>query len=325
MAAKKPDGKQLESVVTYIESLRLPPDWTITPNVRTYTSEGKPSSELDILVEGRAGTMDFKWLIECRDRPSEGAAPVSWIEQLVTRKQRLKLSQLTAVSTTGFSAAALEEAERSGIDTRQVKELSPSAFDGWPELVGMPHRTEYRCLHSVGFLFGSLPSAIDAEAMNELLNNDPMNLSLINLNTGTVVTPRDAFTKVLGRQPELLSGLRVNGPSVPVCFNVTLDEPHALETPQGRLPVEMLRCTGSVRLTEEHMPLAFSGEYSRSHTGETISRLRMFEPLEVLGLNLQMEIHESPDITGPTIVFRNVTEAPRKTIKGRKSRPLNKD
>lgn len=305
MAAKKADGKQLESVVTYIESLRLPPDWTIKANVRTY-SAGKPSSELDIVVEGGTDTKDFKWLIECRDRPSEGAAGVSWIEQLIGRRLRFNFSKVTAVSTTGFSAAALEEAERFGIDTRQVKELSPSEFEGWPDLVGMPHRTEHRCLQRVGFGFESLPPSLDMAVLNELLSGAPANLTLTNLNTGEVITPCDVFAKVLSKQPELLTHLRPNGPAIPVQFNVTLNEPYVLSTPEGQLKVAMLRCAGSVILTEERMPLVFSGEYSQISTGETISRLRMFEPLAVLGLSLQTEIHESPDMPGSTIVFRSV-------------------
>ncbi|WP_454860004.1 hypothetical protein [Pseudomonas veronii] len=83
MAKKKTDGKQLENVVTYIESLRLPADWTITPRVLSRTDTGRPEAELDILVEGKVDMTDFTWLIECRDRPSAGPAPAAWIEQLI--------------------------------------------------------------------------------------------------------------------------------------------------------------------------------------------------------------------------------------------------
>lgn len=317
--AKKKDGKQLENVVTYIESLRLPADWTITPRVLSSTAEGRPAAELDIMVEGKVGTIDFKWLIECRDRPSEGAAPAAWIEQLNGRRQRFNLSRVTAVSTTGFSAAALEEAERVAIDTREVRELSPSEFEGWPELIGMPHRTEIRHLAKVELGIESLPPTVSLESLNEALQGDEMNVTLRNLNTGMTIIPREVFSKTLGNHPELLSGLTPNGPAVPVHFNVTLNEPYALDTAEGPVLVALLRCTGSIQWLEELKPLAFSGEYSRSPTGETISRLRMFEPLKILGLNLQLEIHESPDVPGSTVVFRNVPEPPRQRVKRPKS------
>ncbi|KAA6193745.1 MULTISPECIES: hypothetical protein [Pseudomonas] len=313
--AKKKDGKQLESIVTYIESLRLPPDWSITPRVLSSTTTGRPAAELDIMVEGKVGTIDFKWLIECRDRPSEGPAPVAWIEQLIGRRQRFNLSRVTAVSTTGFSTGALEEAERFAIDTREFKVLSPAEFEEWPELVGMPHRTEIRHLDRVEFGIEALPPTVSVESLNDVLEHDQANLMLRNLNTGALITPREVFTNTLGKHPELLTDLTPNGPAVPIQFNVTLNEPHALDTAEGPVPVVLLRCKGSVQWLEEHKPLVYSGEYSRSSNGETISRLRMFEPLDVLGLNLQMEIHESPDIPGSTVVFRNVTAAPRQGAK----------
>lgn len=319
MAKKIRDGKQLENVVTYIESLRLPPDWTITPRLLSRTDKGKPGAELDIMLEGKVGTIDFKWLIECRDRPSAGPAPAAWIEQLIGRRQRFNLSRVTAVSTTGFSVSALEEAKRFGIDTREFKELSPSEFADWPELIGMPHRTEIRYLDRVEFGIESLPPTVSLESLNEALQGDQANLMLRNLNTGMTITPREVFTKTLGNHPELLCGLTPNGPAVPVHFSVTLNDPHALDTCEGPVHVALLRCTGSIQWLEEHKPLVFSGEYFRSPTGETISRLRMFEPLKVLGLNLQMEIHESPDVPGSTIVFRSVSEAPRQAFKKSKS------
>ncbi|QEN47125.1 hypothetical protein [Pseudomonas protegens] len=319
MAKKKTDGKQLENVVAYIESLRLPRDWTITPRVLSRTDTGKPEAELDILVEGKVDMIDFKWLIECRDRPSAGPAPAAWIEQLIGRRLRFNLSRVTAVSTTGFSAAAIEVAERFEIDTREFRDLSPSEFEGWPELIGMPHRTEICYLDKVEFGIESLPPTVSAECLNEVLQGDQANITLRNVITNMTITPREIFTKTLGNNPELLCGLTLNGPAVPVDFKVNLNEPYMLDTSDGPVPIALLRCTGRVRLLEEHKPLVVSGEYSRSPTGEKISRLRMFEPMEIFGLNLQTEIHESPGLPGSTVVFRNISEVPRKTVKKPKS------
>jgi len=315
MAKKKTDGKQLENVVTYIESLRLPTDWTITPRVLSSTDKGKPGAELDIMVEGKVGKSDFKWLIECRDRPSAGPAPAAWIEQLIGRRLRFNLSRVTAVSTTGFSAAAIEVAGRFKIGTREFRELSPSEFEGWPELIGMPHRTEIRYLDRVDFGIESLPPTVSQECLKKVLQGDQANITLRNVITNMTVTPREVFTKTLGNNPELLRGLTLNGPAVPVDFKVDFKEPYVLDTSDGPVPIAFLRCAGSFRWLEEHKPLVVSGEYSHSPTGEKISRLRMFEPMEILGLNLQTEIHESPGIPGSTVVFRNVSEVPRKSVR----------
>ncbi|WP_454833080.1 hypothetical protein [Pseudomonas veronii] len=239
--------------------------------------------------------------------------------QLIGRRLRFNLSRVTAVSTTGFSAAAIEVAGRFEIDTREFRELCPSEFEGWPELIGMPHRTEIRYLDRVEFGIESLPPTVSTECLNEVLQGDQANITLRNVITNMTITPREIFTKTLGNNPELLRGLRLNGPAVPVDFKVNLNEPYMLDTSDGPVLIALLRCTGSVRLLEEHKPLVVSGEYSRSPTGEKISRLRMFEPMEILGLNLQTEIHESPGRPGSTVVFRNISEVPHKAVKKPKS------
>ncbi len=96
------DGESLEHLVTMIEASLAPSGFTVETRKRVY-EDGVQIAELDIIITGRVGTSSFTGLIECRDRPSGGAAPVSWIEQLVGRRDRFKLSSVMAVSTTGFA------------------------------------------------------------------------------------------------------------------------------------------------------------------------------------------------------------------------------
>lgn len=109
------DGKNLEALVAAVEKLHLPEGFKVTTNKRVY-EDGVQVAELDVIVEGRLGTTDIKWLIECRDRPSEGPAPNAWIEQLIGRKQRFNFNKITAVSTTGFAPGADKLAEQGGIN-----------------------------------------------------------------------------------------------------------------------------------------------------------------------------------------------------------------
>ena len=66
-----------------------------------------------------------------QDGPTEGPAPASWIEQLKGRRSRFGFNKVTAVSTTGFSKAARDFAKREGIETREVKALTPEHFTDW--------------------------------------------------------------------------------------------------------------------------------------------------------------------------------------------------
>src|ERR671918_3202396 len=96
-------GKSLEKLVKQIEELLLPKGFYIRSNERVYNDEGIQIAEFDIEITGMLGSTPIKWLIECRDRPAQGPAPGSWIEQLVGRRARFRIDKVTAVSTTGFS------------------------------------------------------------------------------------------------------------------------------------------------------------------------------------------------------------------------------
>jgi hypothetical protein len=75
-------------------------------------------------VSGKVGTSDWKMLIECRDRPSQGPAPASWIQQLMGRKDSLGFDKVMAASSTGFSKAAIEIARKHDICLRNLQEVS---------------------------------------------------------------------------------------------------------------------------------------------------------------------------------------------------------
>src|SRR5882757_5065123 len=103
-------GRDLEDLVALIERFHLPAGLEVTTNAHIYDEHGVQIAEFDIQVKGKVGTTDIAWLVECRDRPSEGPAPGSWIEQLIGRRARFKYDKVTAVSTTGFSVSAKDAA-----------------------------------------------------------------------------------------------------------------------------------------------------------------------------------------------------------------------
>ena len=116
-------GKQLESLVKEIEKYLLPDTFKISSNDRIFNDDGVQIAEFDIRISGKVGSTNFNWLIECRDRPSNGAAPGSWIEQLVGRRDRFNFDKVTAVSTTGFAEEAIKYAKSKGIELRTVSEI----------------------------------------------------------------------------------------------------------------------------------------------------------------------------------------------------------
>lgn len=124
-------GKLLEGFVERIERLLLPFGFTVLPNEKVYNDDGIQIAEFDIEISGKVGTTNFKWLIECRDRPTQGAAPGSWIEQLVGRRERFNFDKVIAVSTTGFAEGASQFAKDKGIEIRTVTEASIEQISDW--------------------------------------------------------------------------------------------------------------------------------------------------------------------------------------------------
>jgi hypothetical protein len=122
-------GRELERLVQEIERCLLPSGFDVVVNQTAFNAEGDQIAEFDIVISGRLGSSQVKWLIECRDRPSRGPAPGSWIEQLVTRKMRFNFDKVIAVSTTGFASGAIDLAETSGISLRSVERITDIATD----------------------------------------------------------------------------------------------------------------------------------------------------------------------------------------------------
>jgi hypothetical protein len=116
----KNDGSVLESLVADLEALLLGTGFTVAGNDRVFDTEGNQLAEFDVTIEGRVGSTRFKWLIECRDRPSEGPAPASWIQQLAGRRRLFDFDKIVAVSTTGFSRGATDAARKLNVTLRTV-------------------------------------------------------------------------------------------------------------------------------------------------------------------------------------------------------------
>ncbi|HEY2389906.1 MAG TPA: hypothetical protein VGK22_01925 [Candidatus Angelobacter sp.] len=128
-------GKWLEELVRSMEEYLLPDGFKVESRERIFNDAGEQIAEFDLVISGRFGSTGVSWLIECRDRPSEGAASGGWIEQLVGRKIRFKFDEVFAVSTTGFSPSATDCAEKCGIVLRTVQ--SPNEIKADFRIVGL--------------------------------------------------------------------------------------------------------------------------------------------------------------------------------------------
>src|SRR5258706_7854825 len=167
-------GKLLEGFVERIEKILIPHGFIILPNEKVYNTDGVQIAEFDIKISGKVGTTNFKWLIECRDRPTQGPAPAAWIEQLVGRRDRFNFDKVIAVSTTGFAEGASEYAKDKGIEIRTVTEADVDQISDWFLLNEMTLFKRGAILEHATLLIDENESKEKHEALRQALTNSKL-------------------------------------------------------------------------------------------------------------------------------------------------------
>jgi hypothetical protein len=287
------DGKQLEALVSFVEETLVPPGFEVKSNSRIFNDEGVQIAEFDIEIRGKVGSTTIAWLIECRDRPGQGAAPGSWVEQLVGRRDRFGFNKVTAVSTTGFAPGAEEYASRAGIELREVKNLDPTSFASWLQINAMTQASKIHDLKHANIIIRSTeaPEIANAAqlAIKRASGNDPLlNASL----TKDRVTVTQAFMGAVQTESTAFDGVTVGNPKK-IC--VVGQYPGAdyfyIETDAGNARVDRIEFFGELRLEEVVVPLTQTTEYRNLQTGEVISQLASFAPNTVGGMKFALELH----------------------------------
>lgn len=301
------DGKHLEALVTFIERTLLPDGFRVVTNERVFNDEGIQIAEFDIEIRGKVGSTVIAWLIECRDRPSSGSAPGSWIEQLVGRRTRFGFNKVTAVSTTGFAAGAAEFALDQGIELREVKALVPEEFADWLTIRHIHHIERLTTLIHASFLIEESEPEERQGALADLLSRSDGNAAFLKSSkSGDTTTPAYAFSNAAGGIDGLFDDLVANGPEKRVCLHANyIDEDHfVVETTQGPVQLRAIVFNGEICLRETLVPLMHTSEYRHANTGEMISQFASFVPQSVQGMKFSTEMHKMGDTGETHVIFR---------------------
>lgn len=292
----KSDGKQLEALVSFVEKILLPQGFDVKTNHLVFNDEGVQIAEFDIEVRGKVGSTEIAWLIECRDRPTKGAAPGSWIEQLVGRRSRFGFNKVTAVSTTGFSAGAVAFAESSGIEIREVKDLSPDEFSSWLQLREIVVSERLSKLHGGTIIIDQNEDEQLQEALNEVItsaNNDACIFR--SLKTGERTSLIKVFGGAVSHAGNLFDNIQPNVAGQKIELHANYDnktDRFVVDTKLGEVHVQKIIFIGSFSITERLAHLNLTAEYRNVDDGDTISQVAAFEPIKVQGSEISLEMHK---------------------------------
>ena len=304
----KKDGKKLEGLVTFVEEKLLPQGFDVKTNERVYNDDGVQIAEFDIEIRGKVGSTSIVWLIECRDRPSDGPAPGSWIEQLVGRRDRFRFDKVTAVSTTGFAAGAIEFAQSEGIEIREVMDLSPDQFADWLTICQIDQLEIVTTLHHTKILVSESESEERKNVLKKLIKGvTPHDTILKSSKTGELVAPKNAFSQAVCTERTLFEDLIPNGSSKKIRLHVQYPngkDHFVVETSVGIIRVTAILFEGEFCINKISVPLTSTAEYRYLEKGKPISQMAVFAPQKVNGIEFSMEMHHLAE-SGETHIVLN--------------------
>lgn len=303
------DGRQLEALVAFVEKTLLPQGYEVKTNERIY-NEGVQIAELDVEVRGKVGSTSIFWLIECRDRPGDGPAPGSWIEQLVGRRTRFGFNKVTAVSTTGFAAGAIEFARSQGIELREVKTLTADDFS-WLGLRYIQSIENRAVLLGAMIVVGESESEERTSALLDAMAMAETNAEVLKPSRGgSAVRLADAFSASV-QTAGLFCDVPPNGPGKNVELTVRYpndDDHFVIETRIGQIRVHSITFRGELYVKEILVPLSVTAEYRHLDTGQPISQIAAFGAQEIHGMKFSMELHRMSDSGDTHITLRRLDD-----------------
>lgn len=305
-------GYWLENLVKEIEQKLLPDGFTVTSRKRVYNEAGNQIAEFDIEIAGHLGSSPIKWLIECRDRPSEGPAPASWIEQLVGRRARFKFNQITAVSTTGFAVGARDYANEERIDLRTVDELSYEKISEWFWFQNLDYFNHFGDLKHAEIRIDKSAIAEEIKYASDLIVSNGTNMPIFNhTRTGQAYSIANAWQAILNQNPQLFDDLRPNIDKCTIMIDVDYSNPdERLQIICKGKPIDItqMRFVAELSIVHQKIPIAQITEYKRFSDDQSIAQTVRFE-LITPDRNLDMAFHRYSADNSTTISIRAKDES----------------
>lgn len=288
------DGKSLEGLVAIVEGIHLPEGFDLKQNERVFDDAGQQIAEFDIEIYGKVGTTTVRWLIECRDRPGHGAAPASWIEQLVGRRARFGFNKVTAVSTTGFAPGARDYASQSGIELREVQSLEPNEFKDWLHIQMMEQRLRIAdVLNASIYIDDGETNERKRAALEVVRSAAGLDAILVSATSGEAATVPQAFlAAVLALSEDAFADVT---PEKPKRLNLRVEYPtpdhFCISTHEGAARVRTIEFHGELKIQKTQVPVGRTVEYRHFETGERISQTATFEFRPVAGSAVALDLH----------------------------------
>jgi|GEM_PF-1300326 len=214
-----PEWRRFEKLVALIETHLGPKGATVTsPDYIPDKITGQ-SREVDASIRYVSGSVPILITVECRDRTGE--EDVTWIEQLISKRESIGASVTVAVSSSGFTQPALVKARLHNIETRLLREVSEDAIRNWAKNLEIVMIREHFGLGQLRIVFKTGPNdpqpKMDPNLRAEYAKGDIEYKFIRQISDGTLISIGDLL-----REAELQAG---NKPYDSIKGDITLHLP----------------------------------------------------------------------------------------------------
>ena len=307
----KRDGKALQDLTEFVETTLHPLGFEVVTNQVKYDEDGHALAEFDIQFIGTHENSGYKWLIECRDRPSDGRAPGSWIEQLVGRRSRFGFNKVTAVSSTGFAPGALDYATAESIELKEVASMRPEHFSKWLAIDSVEVIDRTYQVNDVHFV---IPPGLDqarVAALDEVIRANSIGGKREPLFRGLLSGERRSLDDIFFEATTRLGDwedLVINGSKKTVVVHLQLDNPQGafcIDTALAAEPVSKVSMRGDLWLTSKSVPFERYSQYQKTgDEGGFIAQSVKVVMMDDGKTKAILEIHHIPESGYSHVVLR---------------------
>ncbi len=123
-------GRSFELLVERIKHLKIPNAVIKSPE-KVKDADTGTEREVDVGVRIERETGSIFIAVECRDRGE--VQDITWIEQLITKKQSIQADLVIAVTSSAFTGPARTKASIHGVQLRTVEEFDPQEILTWAD------------------------------------------------------------------------------------------------------------------------------------------------------------------------------------------------
>lgn len=259
-----PAWRQFELFVARLEEALSPSGAVVKSPDRVVDKVTGESREVDASIKYKVGTTSILITVECRDRTS--VEDVRWIEQLAEKQRSIGASATLAVSSSGFSAAAIKKAESVGIQTRLVTDATPVDFAEWLKLENVEQMVDEWAMSGLDIELYDAPGDVDfAPELRDELRRSGQRAPILTRPLDGARFSIEQFVIEWRKQngsffpPDLQCG----GPKLRKCIRQPIERGRlTLETTCGVFNVQKIHVELELSRTRSQMPLSRLSKYS---------------------------------------------------------------